>query len=252
VKLFIYTLSACFALSSFSYTLQTESHEELAFQVTALFRAYRKTIATNKEAIHNTKTYFKNPAKRVTEMAIMAKTYYEEMTGKKLPEDRVSRTGKVKYLLEKAVRNVIFGVADGIYDLNWTGSNEYVRKWDGKLLPARFANRVANQFNILTNNKYRIKLTTSKQLIVNENNMPDSWESEVIDTHLLHTTKSQFKTRSIINKGFYRYILPEFYGPSCIGCHGTNEGQEGEYIHPSKLKRQLNDFAGAISISIRL
>lgn len=233
-------------------TSDDKENEELAFQITGLFRAFRKTIAVNKDAIHNTKIYFKNPALRVKEITAQAKVFYSEMTGKKYPEDKSSKAGKVRYLLEKSVRNVIFSIGSGVSNLNWEGDNKYVSKWDGKLLPARFANRVAKQFNILTNRKFSIKLTTSHKLLVNKNNKPDTWESQIIDTHLINTSKDDFVTKSTTTKGYFRYMLPEFYGTGCIGCHGTDNGQEGYDIHPSKIKRKLNDFAGAISISFKV
>jgi mono/diheme cytochrome c family protein len=49
----------------------------------------------------------------------------------------------------------------------------------------------------------------------------------------------------------YRYMLPEFYMPTCIQCHGTNPGQEGKQIHPTSLARRVGDFAGAISVTIK-
>ena len=252
-KVVLIAIPLIFVSSFTDFQINTEKeNEKLGFEIAALFRAFRKTIAVNKEAINNPNNYFKEPHIKVNEITVKAKKYYKEMTGKVYPDEKQTRSGKVRYLLEKAVRQVILAISKNKQDLFWKGENSYIKKWDGKLLPARFANRVALTFNRLTSNKVRIKLTTSNKLLVNKDNAPDQWESEMIDNYLLNTRQGKTKAKFETDKRYFRYILPEFYGKNCISCHGTNRKQEGYKIHPSKIKRKLYDFAGAISVSFTI
>ncbi|PCJ63384.1 MAG: hypothetical protein COA79_00835 [Planctomycetota bacterium] len=244
---FLFILS----VGAFKENLNAEEYSQdelknISFNVTALFRAYRKTISSNKGAIHTPKKYFENVEGRLGIMHKNAKQHYRVMTKKSLKEDGIE--GKIVKDLQQAVDKVIRLAASGKLGLAWKGKNDYVKKWDGKLLPARFAAYVAEEFNKNSKEGVKIKLTTSKQLLVNENNAPDEWESKIIEDKLISSKSYTGKPIGEDLGKSYRYILPEFYAPSCIKCHGTNEGQEGLKIHPSKLKRKIGDFAGAISV----
>ncbi|MCJ8343988.1 DUF3365 domain-containing protein [bacterium] len=234
--------------------VKESSYQKLAFELTALFRAYRATITKNKKAIHKPNKFFtkKNIDKRVKIMHTQAKILYKLATKKKVNQDYMSPEGKIRKKLELAFEMVLREYAKGNVDLNWRGKNKYISKWDGKFLPARWAAIAATNFEKLTEGKVIIKLTTSNQLLVNKSNAPDAWESKVIDGKLLHTSKkrpgdSQFKDE----KTQFRFLLPEYYKPGCIGCHGTTKkSQEGYAIHPSRIQRKVFDFAGAISVRI--
>lgn len=238
--------------ASLSLQAKTDiSYNDLAHDVTALVRGFRKTIVANPDSIHKTDEYFQQPAERLARLTGQARVFFRVMAKKEYPEDDTSEAGKIRKAREDAFEKVILDVSAGKHDLQWKGENEYVKKWDGKLLPARFAALVANEFNTGTNQQVTIKLTTSEQLLVNKNNAPDDWESEVIDSVLLHTNKITAKPQSLDTPSEFRYLLPEFYAPAYIQCHGTNEGQEGFDIHPTKLARSVGNFAGAISIRIK-
>ncbi len=229
--------------------------EKLAFELTALFRAYRATITKNKNAVHKPGTFFtaKSIDKRVRVMHKQAKTLYKIATKKKVNLDYSGPGGKIRKNLEQAFEMVLREYVKGNVDLTWGGENKYVSKWDGKFLPARWASLAAANFKALTGGKVVIKLTTSNKLLVNHNNKPDSWESGTIDKHFLHTSKKKpGQPQSIIENQKYRYMIPEYYKPGCIGCHGTGKGQEGFSIHPEKIERKVFDFAGAISINITM
>lgn len=225
----------------------------LASELTGLFRAYRATITKNKNAIHKPQTFFteKNIDKRVKTMHAQAKILYKLATKKVLSTDYSSKDGKIRKQLEDAFESVLREYVKGNVVLNWGGENTYVNKWNGKFLPARWASLAAKNFNKLTNGKVVINLTTSNQLLVNKDNSPDEWESKVIDANLLNTTAKKPGDPQI-NKSdtAYRYLLPEYYKPGCIQCHGTKKGQEGYDIHPTKIQRKVFDFAGAISVKI--
>ena len=229
--------------------LEKGTNKDIAFNLTALFRAYRKTVSVKKDAIHKPSVYFADVDEKLKKMHKYAKQNYRLMTRTKLKTTGVEREMTLK--LEQAVEKVIRAAAAGSLDLNWHGANDYVKKWDGKLLPARFAAAMAKEFNKSMKGKAVIKLTTSDKLLVNIENKPDAWENNIINTMLLNSTSKTGKPYSEMVGTKFRYILPEFYAPSCIGCHGTAAGQEGYKIHPSRIERTTKDFAGAISVILQ-
>ncbi len=223
-----------------------DSQEESAQQVAALFRSFRKAIVMNPPSIHEPGSFFSNPQNRMMINA-QAKSFYRAFLGSPYPEGSGGLHGK----MEEALETVMERVAGGGDALQWAGSNDYVKKWDGKLLPARFAGMLAGEFNRRTEGSATIKLTTAPGLLVNESNAPDGWETGVISTKMVDSNTANQQTYSETVDGVFRLMLGEYYGQGCIGCHGTGPGQEGPSIHPSDMARKMGDFAGAISISIK-
>jgi hypothetical protein len=47
--------------------------------------------------------------------------------------------------------------------------------------------------------------------------------------------------------GAFHLIRPEYVGISCLNCHG---GQAGMEVHAGKVPAELDNFGGAISVTI--
>ena len=103
--------------------------------------------------------------------------------------------------------------------------NEQGKGFKG-FLPAIFARLVATNFNTNMEGKMIIKLTAPKKYVRNRKNRPDKWEDSIIQTKFMAAdyTKGQPFAENDTHKGkpAYRYILPEYYKESCLGCHGEN------------------------------
>lgn len=230
------------------------SNKEIASELSNIFKACRAVVAKNPQYIHEPQTTITEATIEdvVAKMKRDVKVFYKGFTKKPYPEEIESIVGTYRKQMEASFEKTLRDYVAGTIDLKWTGENEYVKKWDGKLLPARFAAQSAANFSKLTGGKVTVKLTTSNQLVVNTDNKPDAWESEVIEQNLLMTTFKKPGAPQIKDDAeSYRYMLPEYYLAGCITCHGTDEGQEGYSIHPTKLDRSLFQFAGGISITIK-
>ena len=241
-----------FCLSFFPMAgLAQDNLESQAKTVTALFRALRATVASNPKAIHETDNFFKDTDATTERLLKQAGSFYQALSKRKLDDDlNAAGSGMLKNLIA-AYRIVIKEIAEKKLSLQWQGENDYVKKWDGKLLPARFAGLLATRFNEMESTA-TIKLTTSKQLLVNTNNAPDDWESQVIEEQMVMSNKVTGKPASQDSGSQFRYILPEYYLPACIQCHGTAKGQEGPNIHPNpELQRGVGSFAGGISLVLQ-
>ena len=239
--------------SQFSTSLNAAGkspYEEMAFELTALFRAYRATITLDKKRIHEPNTYFtkENIDQRIKEMHTEVKLKYKAMTNKDYPTDDYSFKGRTRTTLEKSFEKTLRDYVTGYVSLDWKGENKFVKKWDGKMLPARFASYAATNFNKISEGMILIKLTSSEQLLVNVNNKPEDWENKVIDQMIYQTKNNNVAFVEKQEKDQYRFLIPEYYGQGCIHCHGTKEGQLGNKIHPTNIERNIYDLAGAISI----
>ena len=241
--------SVCFSVTPLKAE-EKSPYEDMAFELTALFRAYRATITLDKKRIHEPAIYFtkENIDKRVKDMHAEVKLKYKSMTSKDYPIDRFSFKGSTRVKLEKSFEKKLRDYVAGKLSLKWQGKNRFVKRWDGKMLPARFASYAAAYFNKESEGRILIKLTTTRALLVNVKNGPDEWENTVINKMINKTkqTNKPFVTKRESNQ--YRFLIPEYYAQGCIQCHGTKKGQFGYDIHPTKIKRKLSDLGGAISI----
>ena len=112
-------------------------------------------------------------------------------------------------------------------------------------IPAIFGSRVSERFSATTG--IRLKQTTLQPR--NPKNAPDLYEAEVL--HRLLTQPSQFVTISEMPKGDnrLRLLIPIYYGPDCLQCHGEPAGQLDISGYPKEGAHE-GDLAGAISVSM--
>ncbi|SFD62913.1 Tll0287-like domain-containing protein [Pseudoalteromonas denitrificans] len=219
-------------------TLATEK-DGISQELTTLFRAARKVISVNQGHINKVDLGDKGlSAQAVSEKTLVN---YSKTSGKKL--DANSLTPAQKAMLA-AVQDVMSENQDLI--------NEKGVGFKG-FLPAIFARQVANKFNIKMSGKMKIKLTAPKSYVRNRANRPDKWENNIIETMF---KKSDYKkgqsfseSTQVKGKNAYRFILPEYYGPSCLNCHGTPKG-ERDITGGKKEGGVLNELGGAISLII--
>jgi len=72
-------------------------------------------------------------------------------------------------------------------------------------------------------------ITAPPQLVRNPKVQPDEWELDVIQTRLMSSSwpKDQSYTAMAAKSGVQaqRTLIPEYYGPSCLTCHGSPQGE---------------------------
>ena len=122
-------------------------------------------------------------------------------------------------------------------------------------LPAVFAKRVSDAFREKVGEEAYLKLTAPKELIRNRANRPDTWEDSVIKTKFQgggwEKGKAFSETTDLNGKKAYRLLIPEYYGPSCLSCHGDPKG-ETDITGGKKEGMKLEDLGGAVSAAIYL
>jgi len=120
-------------------------------------------------------------------------------------------------------------------------------------IPSLFARLVNEAFGRRAAGIAEMKVTAPPQLIRNSRARPDQWEAEVIDSKLLAASwpKNQFYAAITQTKGktAYRTAVPEYYGNTCLSCHGSPKG-EIDITGYEKDGANEGDLGGVISITL--
>lgn len=217
--------------------------ESTALQMATLFRAARSVISTNQALINDADKGDKGLSGETVVAAAIEN--YAEATGEAWTEpDTSTLLGQAQTAMLASVETVMAGAQSLI--------NEQGKGFKG-FLPAVFAKQVATEFSNRMNGTMFIKLTAPKDYVRNRANRPDPWEHDVIEnkfrsdgwtTNDVFTEKAEHKGKS----GF-RLLLPEYYGASCLNCHGEPKG-ELDITGGKKEGGVLGELGGAISVVI--
>jgi len=211
----------------------------LSGELTTLFRAARKVISVNQKHINDSAIGDKGLSADI--VLGKAKANYKAAAGK--PLDMNTGTESKQAMLD-AVQTVMEDAQDLI--------NEEGVGLKG-FLPAIFARQVASKFSSNMKGKMAIKLTAPKSYVRNRANRPDKWEHNIIENKFKSASyekgKPYYENAKVKGKMAYRYILPEYYGKSCLGCHGQPKG-ELDITGGKKEGGVLGELGGAISLSI--
>jgi Protein of unknown function (DUF3365) len=120
-------------------------------------------------------------------------------------------------------------------------------------IPAVFSRLVNEAFGRRAKGIAEMKVTAPPALVRNPKVQPDAWETEIIKTKLLSLSwpKDQFYT-ALADKGGVqaaRTLIPEYYGRSCLSCHGSPKGEIDITGYPKEGANE-GDLGGIISITL--
>jgi hypothetical protein len=94
-------------------------------------------------------------------------------------------------------------------------------------------------------------VTAPRELVRNRKALPDSFESEAIEEHFRSPDwpKGQVFMKLLEENGMVivRILVPEYYAPACLTCHGGTKGELDITGYP-KEGRKLGELGGVISI----
>jgi len=222
-----------------SGALANDPNEIAGRELTLLFRSARAVISAEQEKINNPDLGDKGLSGDAVVNAALAN--YEKSAGAKLD---MSTNVEAKQAMLAAIKSVMTS--------SQTLINEKGKGFKG-FLPAVFARRVATEFSTAMAGKMVIKLTAPSDIVRNRANRPDEWESEKIDKFFRQASWEKGKAIAELaqhkGKPAYRVILPEYYGPSCLACHGEPKG-ELDITGGKKEGLKEGDLGGAVSFVI--
>jgi hypothetical protein len=120
-------------------------------------------------------------------------------------------------------------------------------------IPAVFARLVNEAFVRRAAGIADIKVTAPPLLLRNPKVQPDSWEMEIIKSKLLSPSwpTGQTYSAAVSKDGVEaeRTLFPEYYGRSCLSCHGAPQG-EIDITGFAKEGAKEGDLGGIISITL--
>jgi hypothetical protein len=169
---------------------------------------------------------------------------YQKATGvDPLSIDPQSRQGKLLRALMDSIGEVM--------DENQASINMPRTGFKG-FIPAVFARLVDEAFARREQGVAEIKVTAPLNLVRNRKARPDTWEAQVISTKLLQPDWPRGQPfSSMVSDGrpAFRVMVPEYYGESCLACHGTPQGEMDKTGYP-KEGGKLGDLGAVISITL--
>lgn len=216
---------------------------KLSTNLATLFRSARAVISANQGLINDASKGDKGLTGKVVIAA--AKENFAKTTGKPFAIAASSTlAGQAQAAIFDGINDVMLKAQPWI--------NEQGKGFKG-FLPAVFAKQLANAFNTRMVGKMFIKLTAPKNYVRNRANRPDKWENSIIENKFRSTgwelNKSFSETSIHKGKPAFRLLIPEYYGPTCLGCHGEPKGALDK-TGGKKEGGKLGELGGAISLVI--
>ena len=220
-----------------------EGDAQIATSLATMLRAGRTVVSRNQDRINDPKLGNKGlDGKTVPAEAV---SIYREATGvDPLSIDPKSRHGRLIRIQMDSIVEVI--------DAHQQTINRQGVGFKG-FIPAVFGRLVNEAFGRRATGDAEMKVTAPPQLIRNAKVQPDGWELAVIQDKLLSSAwaKDQPFTAVTQLKGkvAHRTVVPEYYGSSCLACHGSPKGEIDITGYPKEGAGE-GDLGGVISITL--
>jgi hypothetical protein len=216
--------------------------EAIAQSLAQMLRSARTVISESQAKIDDAMLGDKGlSGKFVLDLAIQK---YKSATGvDPLSIDPQSRQGK---LLHELMDSIVEVMDESQTQINTPGTG-----FKG-FIPAVFARLVDESFARRAQGEADIKVTAPVNLVRNRKARPDVWEAEVIVTKLLQPDWPHGQPFSAVvtdGRPAFRIMVPEYYGESCLACHGTPKGAMDKTGYP-KEGGNLGDLGAVISITL--
>jgi uncharacterized protein DUF3365 len=216
---------------------------KIAKSLANMLSAGRLVVSRHQPTINDAKLGDKGfDSKAVTAEAI---TIYKTTTGADpMSIDPNSRQGRLLHMQMDAMTEVIDAHQETI-NRKGVGFKGFIPAVFGRLVNEAFGRRAAGLAEM--------KVTAPPSLVRNAKAKPDAWESEVIRDKLMLASwpKSEpFAAMAQANgKSAHRTAVPEYYGATCLSCHGSPAGEIDITGYPKEGGKE-GDLGGVISITL--
>lgn len=216
---------------------EVETGERLA----ALLRAARTIVAGRQDLINDPNLGEKgiDGARLVRE----ASAAYEAAEGEPpITDDLDARARRLLEAQLESIREVV-DEHQALIDEEGVGFKGFI--------PAVFARLVNERFSEKVGDLARVKVTAPPELVRNRKARPDEWERAVIASRFLDPawTKGEafHEEAEVAGRPAFRMLIPEYYAPACLSCHGGPAGELDVTGYPKEGGR-AGDLGAAISI----
>lgn len=238
-------LSAAIAIATNVPAFSQSANEDaqIAKSLATMLRAGRTVVSRNQDRINDPNLGDKGLDGK-TVLAESVKIYLEITKLDPLSIDAKTRHGKlIRAQMDSIVE--VMDVHQQTINRQGVGFKGFIPAVFGRLVNEAFGRRAADFAEM--------KVTAPLQLVRNARARPDQWETEVIKDKLLSPgwPKDQFfaAVAQLKGKTAYRTAVPEYYGSSCLTCHGSPKGEFDLTGFP-KDGASEGDLGGVISITL--
>ncbi|WP_224408321.1 DUF3365 domain-containing protein [Afifella sp. IM 167] len=206
-----------------------------------LLRSARTVISRNQDLINDPSVGDKDlGGEKVLQEALVL---LQERTGEDpRGTDPESREGR---LLRAQMEAIV-----AVMDENQTTINARDVGFKG-FIPAVFARLVNERFAEKVGNEARVKVTAPERLVRNRKARPDDWETSVIEDDFSRPDWPKGTPFSEVTEASgreaFRILVPEYYAPSCLSCHGEPAGEVDITGYPKEGGHE-GDLGAAISV----
>jgi hypothetical protein len=224
-------------------TAATDADSEVAMQLANLLRSARTVISSNQDVINDPDIGDKGlTGEKVLADAI---ALYGQRTGEDLT---TLDTSTPEGLLLRAQMDAILAVMEE----NQSTINAEGVGFKG-FIPAVFARLVNETFAENVGDRAEVKVTAPENLVRNRKARPDAWETSVIEKEFLQPDWPEGQPFSEVSdvegRQAFRILVPEYYTPSCLACHGEPAGEVDITGYPKEGGKE-GDLGAAISITL--
>ena len=241
----VLAIAAALSLGIYAPALgqQVDEDAQIAKSLATMLQAGRTVVSRYQDRINDPNIANKGfDSKSVMTEAL--KIYRETLGVDPMSIDPNSRHGKLIRLQTASIAEVI--------DAHQETINRKGVGFKG-FIPAVFG-RLANEaFGRRARGLAEMKVTAPPQFIRNAKAKADDWESDVIREKLLSTSWPKEQSFAAVAKAkgktAHRTAVPEYYGASCLSCHGSPKGEIDITGYP-KEGGVMGDLGGVISITL--
>ena len=243
VALAIFSAGAVILVPTVGTLAAADDDTAVAMRLADLLRSARTVISRNQDVINNPDVGDKGlTGDKVLADAI---ALYKEKTGEDLTTlDTSTPDGQ---LLRAQMDAILAVTAENQSTINAKGVG-----FKG-FIPAVFARLVNEKFAENIGDRAEVKVTAPENLVRNRKARPDAWETSVIEDDFLKPDWPKGQPFSEIvdvnGKPAFRILVPEYYAPSCLACHGEPAGEVDVTGYPKEGGKE-GDLGAAISITL--
>ena len=222
---------------------QSDEDAQIAQSLANMLRAGRLVVSRHQDSINDPNLGNKGfDSKTVLNEAI--KIYQGAGGIDPMSIDPNSRHGKLIHMQMDAIAEVIDAHQQTINrkDVGFKG-----------FIPAVFGRLTNESFGRRAVGLAEMKVTAPPQFIRNVKAKADDWEGGVIrDKLLLASWPKDQSFAAVVQTGgkvAHRTAVPEYYGASCLSCHGSPQGEIDITGYPKEGGKE-GDLGGVISITL--
>lgn len=226
-----------------SVSTMGEDDAQIANSLANMLRAGRLVVSRHQATINDASLGNKGfDSKAVINEAI---SIYKGAAGvDPMSIDQNSRHGKLVHMQMDAMAEVIDAHQETI-NRKGVGFKGFIPAVFGRLANEAFGRRAAGIAEM--------KVTAPLSLVRNARAKPDAWETEVIRDKLTLAQWPKNQSYAAIvqanGKSSHRTAVPEYYGASCLSCHGSPQGEIDITGYPKEGAKE-GDLGGVISITL--